>query len=245
MVADSADSADAPHGFPSLSHRRNIVSNASSTELPRRGFIGTVAAAAAGLGMVGLLPGSASADATASSAADPQLEAWFGKLQGKHRVVFDAPAVNSGMPMVWPRVYLLTMKGTYPNDQATAMVIARHEGLPLALTDAIWAKYHLGEMFNVKNGDAPATSNPFANITTLPLPDLGTAGLLKTGVLIGACDVALTMSSGAAAQKMGLDPKVVKAEWVAGLFPGVQVVPSGVMAVARAQEFATSYIFAG
>lgn len=221
------------------------MSNESSTDLPRRGFIGTVAVAAAGLGMVGLLPGHANAEAAPSLTVDPQLEAWFGKLKGKHRVVFDAPAVNSGMPMVWPRVYLLTMKGTYPSDEATAMVIARHEGLPLALNDAIWAKYHLGEMFNIKNGDAPATSNPFANITTMPLPDIGTEGVLKTGVLVGACDVALTMSSGAAAKKMGLDPKAVKAEWVAGLFPGVQVVPSGVMAVARAQEFDTSYVFAG
>jgi intracellular sulfur oxidation DsrE/DsrF family protein len=38
---------------------------------------------------------------------------------------------------------------------------------------------------------------------------------------------------------------VVKKEWIAGLFPGIQVVPSGVMAVARAQEFGANYIFAG
>ncbi len=215
-----------------------------TTGTPRRGFIGQVAAAAVGLGAATLVPEQLRA-AVPMSGSDPQLEAWFGKLNGKHRVVFDAPAVNGGMPMVWPRVYLLTMKGTYPDDGASAMVIARHEGLPLALGDAIWAKYHLGEMFNIKNGDTPATSNPFANITTLPLPDIGTEGMLKTGVLIGACDVALTVYSGAAASKMGMDPKAVKAEWVAGLFPGVQVVPSGVMAVARAQEFDGRYVFAG
>jgi intracellular sulfur oxidation DsrE/DsrF family protein len=47
------------------------------------------------------------------------------------------------------------------------------------------------------------------------------------------------------AQKMSLDPAAVKADWVAGLIPGVQVVPSGVLAVARAQEKGCAYCFAG
>jgi len=37
----------------------------------------------------------------------------------------------------------------------------------------------------------------------------------------------------------------VKADWVAGLMPGVQVVPSGVLAVSRAQEKGCNYCFAG
>ncbi|HEY3935587.1 MAG TPA: hypothetical protein VGL65_13330 [Gemmatimonadales bacterium] len=213
--------------------------------VPRRGFIGSVAAAAVGLGMTALVSDRALAETGSSNAADAQLEAWFGKLTGKHRVVFDAPAVNNGMPMVWPRVFLMTTDGTYPGEGSSAMVIARHEGLPLVLQDSIWAKYHLGEMFNVKDGAAPAMKNPFASITNLPLPNLGTTGMLKTGVLVGACDVALTVYSGAAAAKMKLNPAAVKKEWVAGLYPGVQVVPSGVMAVARAQQFSTQYIFAG
>jgi intracellular sulfur oxidation DsrE/DsrF family protein len=42
-----------------------------------------------------------------------------------------------------------------------------------------------------------------------------------------------------------MDAAAVKKEWIAGLFPGIQVVPSGVMGVARAQEFDARYIFAG
>jgi intracellular sulfur oxidation DsrE/DsrF family protein len=37
----------------------------------------------------------------------------------------------------------------------------------------------------------------------------------------------------------------VRKEWVAGLLPGIQIVPSGVMAVARAQELGASFVFAG
>ncbi len=211
---------------------------------PRRSFIGQVAAATMGAAAVGLLPDAARAAIT-SAKTDPTLEAWFARLTGKHRVVFDAPAVNEGMPAIWPRVYLNTTEATYPGEGATAMVILRHKGVALGLRDTVWAKYKVGEAFDIKNGKAAATSNPFATITGLPIPGLGIVELLKGGVLVGVCDVALTMSSGAAAAKMGMDAATVKREWVAGLFPGIQLVPSGVMAVARAQEFETRYIFAG
>ena len=175
---------------------------------------------------------------------DAALDAWFGKIKGKHRMVFDTPEPNSGMAAIWPRVYLDTMKATYPGE-ATAVIILRHAGIPLGMNDALWAKYNLGEMFSIKAGDAPATKNPYAKITNLPLPGLGISELLNAGVLVGACDVALTVYSSGAAQKMGLAPDAVKKEWVAGLLPGVQVVPSGVLGVARAQELGCAYCFAG
>jgi intracellular sulfur oxidation DsrE/DsrF family protein len=44
---------------------------------------------------------------------------------------------------------------------------------------------------------------------------------------------------------MGLQPDAVKQEWIAGLLPGVQVVPSGVVALNGAQSRGCSYCFAG
>jgi intracellular sulfur oxidation DsrE/DsrF family protein len=210
---------------------------------PRRGFLGRIAAFAAGMTLVAPA-GLAAETSKTDSAADPALDTWFGRIKGKHRVVFDAPAPNNGMAAVWPRVYMNTMAATYPGE-TTAVVMFRHEGLPLALGDAVWSKYHLGEVFNVKDGAAAATRNPYATITNIPLPGLGVAELLKSGVLVGACDVALTVYSAGAAQKMNMDPAAVKAEWIAGLLPGVQVVPSGVLGVAHAQELGCNYIFAG
>lgn len=210
---------------------------------PRRGFLGRIAAFAAGMTLVA--PSGLTAETSKlDSSASPALDAWFGRIKGKHRMVFDASAPNNGMAAVWPRVYLNTMAATYPGE-TTAVIIFRHEGLPLALGDAIWSKYHLGEMFKVNDGAAAATRNPYATITNIPLPGLGVAELLKSGVLVGACDVALSVFSGGAAQKMGMDPAAVKAEWIAGLLPGVQVVPSGVLGVAHAQELGCAYCFAG
>jgi hypothetical protein len=57
--------------------------------------------------------------------------------------------------------------------------------------------------------------------------------------------MALTVYSGVVAEKMGLDPKEVKKDWVSGILPGVQVVPAGIWALNRAQEKGCSYVFAG
>jgi hypothetical protein len=113
------------------------------------------------------------------------------------------------------------------------------------MNDALWAKYSLGDQFGIKDGDAGAKKNIYASITNLPLPGLGTAELLKSGVLIGLCDVALTVYSAGAAAKVNMTPEAVKKEWVAGLLPGIQIVPSGVFGVARTQELGCAYCFAG
>lgn len=214
-----------------------------SSNTARRGFLGRIAAFAAGLTVAA--PAALSAETTSRDASpDAALDAWFGRIKGKHRMVFDAPEPNNGMAAIWPRVYLNTMAATYPGE-TTAVVILRHAGLGLALSDSVWAKYHLGEVFNVKDGDAPALKNPYATITNLPIPGLGIVELLKSGVLVGACDVAMTVYSSGAAQKMGLDAAAVKKEWIAGLIPGVQLVPSGVLGVGHSQELGCAYCFAG
>lgn len=219
------------------------MSEPISSPTQRREFLGQLAAAAATFGVAGALPSSLGA-AEVENSADPALDAWFGKIKGKHRMVFDVTEPNSGMGAIWPRVYLNTMAATYPGE-ATAVVVLRHGGIPLGMTDPLWAKYSLGEMFGIKDGEAPAKRNVYATITGLPIEGLGIAELMKKGVLVGVCDVALTVYSSGAASKSGLDAATVKKEWVAGLLPGVQIVPSGVLAVARAQELGCAYCFAG
>ena len=160
---------------------------------------------------------------------------------------FDYYLVNSGMPVVWPRVWLNGNNDNYGTTDAqnSGVVILRHAAIPLAMVDALWAKYKLGEVFALKEGDAAATRNIFAKPLPLPLPGTGVEELLAKGVMFGVCNVALTIYSGAVAQKMGMDAAAVKADWVAGLIPGCQVVPSGVLAVSRTQEKGCGYCFAG
>jgi len=44
---------------------------------------------------------------------------------------------------------------------------------------------------------------------------------------------------------IGLKAQEIKKEWMAGLLPNIQLMPSGVWAVGRAQEHGCSYCFAG
>jgi intracellular sulfur oxidation DsrE/DsrF family protein len=54
----------------------------------------------------------------------------------------------------------------------------------------------------------------------------------------------MTVFSAVVAGQINQDAATVKKEWLAGLLPGVQPVPSGVWAVGRAQEHGCSYCFA-
>jgi len=216
----------------------------------RRGFLGTLAASTAA-GLASLTPLSLEAATRTrritDNAVDAAFEAWLNKITGKHKMLFDAPEVNSGMPVVWPRVWLNGNNENYGTKDTdnSAVIVLRHAGIPIAMQDATWAKYKLGEAFNIKDGDAAATRNVFAKQMPLPLPGTGIEQLLASGAQFGVCNVALTVYSGMVAQKMNMDAAAVKADWVAGLMPGVQVVPSGVLAVSRAQEKGCSYCFAG
>lgn len=214
----------------------------------RRGFLGTMAAAAAaGLASLTPLRLDAKPRSGSTTGADAAFETWLNRITGKHKMVFDAPEVNGGMPVIWPRVWLNGNNENYGTKDGdnTAIVILRHSSIPLGMRDDVWAKYKLGEAFSIKDGDAFATKNIFAKVMPLPLPGTGVEALLASGVMFGVCNVALTVYSAMVAQKMGLDAAAVKAEWVAALLPGMQVVPSGVLAVARTQEKGCAYCFAG
>lgn len=208
----------------------------------RRGFLARLAA---GLGIAAVAPGRLAAESF-EQGMDRELEAWFNKMNGKHRIVFDAPTNNNGFIGVWPRVYLNTMNGTYGTMDAdnTAVVIVRHQAAPLALNDAMWAKYGFAKQLKIDDNDA-AMHNPYTNITDIPMPGLGIEPLLKAGVLFGVCNVALTVMSGSLAKATGGNADDIKKELVANRIPGVQVVPSGVMAVGRCQEKGCGYCFAG
>jgi hypothetical protein len=182
-------------------------------------------------------------------------EAWFDKIKGKHRMVFDATRPHDILPFAWPRVFLLTNQKTGSEEKdCTAMVILRHDAIPYAMENSLWKKYNFGEVFKA---DDPATKtasvrNPFwqPKEGDYKVPGIGNVAigineLQSSGVMFGVCDVALTVYSAAVAEGMKLKPEDVKKEWVAGILPDIQIVPSGVWAINRAQEHGCSYCFAG
>ncbi len=219
--------------------------------MDRRRFLGGATASAA-LALAGLgLPRLSAEPANRPARSDsPDFEGWLNKIKGKHRQIFDVPEPNEGMPFAWSRVFLMTNSavGT-PESDLTAVIVLRHEAIPLALDHPAWEKYKLGDVFKItdKATNAPSVRNPFYHPKEgeLPLPGMAIEDLMKSGVLFGACDMALTVYSGITAKNMKQDPEEVKKDWVAAVLPGIQIVPSGVLAVNRAQEHGCTYCFAG
>jgi intracellular sulfur oxidation DsrE/DsrF family protein len=221
----------------------------------RRNFLKQVATGAAVLSTGIFAAPLAASAAMIPSVGASDAEEWFNKIKGKHRMVFDVTQPHEIMPFAWPKVYVMTNTATgSAAGDTTAVVIFRHNAIPYALGNDLWAKYKFGEMFKINDaeGKAPATSNPFwqPKEGTYKAPGLGVVKigineLQDDGVLFGACDVALTVYSAAAAMGMNGDAAAIKKEWLAGILPGVQVMPSGVWAVGRAQEHGCNYCFAG
>ena len=220
---------------------------------PRRKFLGNIAAGAAALGMLSI-PSSIKAAPKLFEQTDDADEI-FKKIKGKHRVVFDATRPHEVFPFAWPRVFLMTNEATgTPAKDNSVVVVLRHDAIPYAFEDRLWDKYKFGEMFKA---DDPATKtpslrNPFwkpkAGAFSIPgfgVVPIGINELQDSGVIFVVCDAAMTVYSAATAQKMNMDAATVKKDWLSGLLPGIQPVPSGVWALGRAQEHGCAYIFAG
>ncbi|HLT81766.1 MAG TPA: twin-arginine translocation signal domain-containing protein [Cyclobacteriaceae bacterium] len=218
-------------------------------ENSRRDFLGkVVAGTAAGLTTLSAPLISRASIVTGTSG---EADAWFKKAKGAHRIVYDAPEPHNGWAFIWSWVFYVTSNNSgTPDSDMTAMVVLRHNAIPFALKDSLWEKYKLGEMFGVTDNTtkAPALRNPYYDPREgdFPFPGIdGMKRLQERGAMFCICDMALTVYSQVAAQPRGLNPEEVKKDWVSGLQPGVQVVPSGVWAIGRAQEHGFAYCYAG
>jgi intracellular sulfur oxidation DsrE/DsrF family protein len=155
-----------------------------------------------------------------------------------------------GLPLAWARVFLMTNKSVGASESdVTSVMVLRHNGIPLGMESRLWEKYKFGEVFKVDDEatQTPLTANPFwkPKEGSLPLPGMGIDELQKSGVLFGICDIALTVYSKMVADKMKMDAAEVKKDWLSGILPGIQIVPSGVLALNRAQEHGCTYCYAG
>lgn len=239
------------------------MENEQSTPNPRRKFLGTIAAGAAALGLSSFGSPLAANAGKLIPPEDPNngtmdADAWFNQVKGKHRIVYDVTNPKEGhevvMPFAWSKVFLLTNAATgTPEKDNSVVVVLRHNAIPFALEDRLWAKYKFGENFNVKdpnNGTASTRNimwkpNPAFTIPGIGAVPIGINELQASGVMFCVCDMALTVNSAALAQGMKMKAEDVKKDWLSGLLPGIQVVPSGVWAIGRAQEHKCAYCFAG
>lgn len=228
------------------------MTNDAATLTRRRSFLGRLAAGLVGLGIIDVLPSRLDAAAPGprlASASD--IEAWPGDLEGKHKQVFDAVSPNDGFAFIFAHIFLMTNSeaSKIPERDLNAVVVLRHAAATLALTDPVWKKYKFGEAVNVQDpaSHAPAERNPFYHprADELPFPDASIEKLQARGVKFGVCNVALAHLSAQRAKVAGVSAEEAHQECVAGVIPGITVLPSGVWGVNRAQEKGCTYCYAG
>ncbi len=217
-----------------------------STPKTRRDFLAMAATATAGLGVTLPLAGAAAA----ATGPSTDFTRWLDSIPGTYRQVTDWPDMNGGMGLIYTLSFLMTAPVAYgvPESDTGAVLVIRHNTIPIALKDSVWAKYSLGEMFKITDPDTgkPALINPYyVKPGALPFADAALQKLIERGVKVAACDLALTFFSGVAAGKMGLKPEDVKAEWVDAVHDGVTVVPSGTVACSGAVSRGCGYLFGG
>jgi intracellular sulfur oxidation DsrE/DsrF family protein len=259
--------------FYSLTKNKTVMKQEDLNQTtPRRGFLGILASGAAALGLATLAsPLNLNAQTApqknapkAAAAETNEADLWFNKLKGKHRIVFDATRPHEVMPFAWPAVFLMTNNATgSPASDCGVVVVLRHDAIPYAFEDRLWEKYKFSEVFKgagelgpgFQAADAATAAkvrNPFwkPKLGDFKVPGIGAVAigindLQASGVMFCVCNAAMTVYSAIVADTMKMTPEDVMKDWKAGLLSGVQVVPSGVWAVGRAQEHGCKYCFAG
>ena len=210
----------------------------------RRGFLTRLAAA----GLAAALP--ATAEAGAGARAGDWDDSWTARVRAaKHKMVFDAPEPADGLALGQAgrfRDGYVAALGAAPAD-VVPVVVLRHFGVVLAFDDAIWSKYGVAEWRKIKH---PMTGqltphNPFSRPhTDEERKEAGTflEGLIASGVVVLACNLAAMALAGQMAKQKGLEAAAVQAEVRAGLVPGVILQPNGIYAAARAQEVGCGFM---
>ena len=205
----------------------------------RRSFV-SVLASVAGLAA---LEGTASAQTPAPAASGQWDLTWFDAFKGKHKQVYDYGTwdlSNDTRPLRFVGNYLDTYRdvfGLQAVDIDTAVGISR-SAFPMNVSDAVWQKYKIGEVWKITD---PATKQPSVRNIFLSDGPLSVKAIQARGTAFWQCNVALGAIAQQLAQASGMPAAEVRADLIAGLNPGVHLVPAHVMALGIAQEHGFTY----
>jgi hypothetical protein len=205
----------------------------------RRSFVSVLASLAG----IAALEQDASAQAPARATTGQWDLGWFDALKGRHKQMYDYGTWDLSedtRPLRFVKNYLDTYRdvfGLQSPDVNTAVGISR--AIAINLSDAMWQKYKIGERYKIVD---PATKQPSVRNIFLSDGDTSVKAMQARGTVFWQCNVALGLVSQQLAQAAGTPAADVRADLLAGLNPGVQLVPSHVMAIGIAQEHGFTYM---
>lgn len=208
----------------------------------RRSFVSAVAS----------LAGVAAVQSSGSVAAAQSLPlvvgqfdmTWLDEMKGQHKQVYDLGSQefsDDPRALRFCRNFLDTFgevyKLAFPNVN-TAVGISG-PAFPMNASDRLWAKYTLGARSKIID---PMTKQPAVRNIFLDGGDISVKALQARGTVFWQCNVALGNVAQQIASSAGLPVAEVRADLIAGLNPGVRLMPSHVMALALVQERGFTYM---
>ena len=171
------------------------------------------------------------------------------ELTAPHRTVFDTAAHKNGKPLAQAKNFLDAWRDAFKvSEKDINLVVGVHgEGIPFVMNDALWTRFKIGEQYEVTDGGtkAPATLNCFtmshATSAGLVTPDQTVEALQKRGVRFLICNNTIAGATRKLAAAGLGTAEEIKPAIIAGLLPGVIIVPAMVVALTQLQERGLRY----
>ena len=189
--------------------------------------------------------------ATSAARAEDFDMSWTAKVNGKYKAVMDVPEVDSGYG-VWRAGITkgqLADVLKVPAKDVSMVLVLRHNGVNLAMTQAYWDAFGIGKEKGATNptDGKPTTKNPGLLDAKAGLPKqfdgLSIPQFLAGGGIVLACNLALNLDVVPNFQKRDKSTEQAAHKAAAAmLIPGVILQPSGVFAAVRAQQVGCSYV---
>ena len=207
----------------------------------RRSFF-TSLASAAGVAALGVRDVGAQ---SSSPSAGPFDMAWLDQMKGKHKQLYDLGSFDlaaDNRPLRFCRNFLDTFHDVYKleHPQINSAVGISGPAFALNATDRLWDKYKLGERSKIID---PMTKQPaIRNIFFDDGSDISIKAIQARGTIFWQCNVALGNVAQQLANQFKMPVDEVRRDLIAGLNPGVKLMPSHVMALALAQERGFTYM---
>ncbi len=212
------------------------------SDLQRRSFVSILASLAGALAVTGKA-GAAPRQVPARPAGDWDLT-WLDALKGQHKQLYDLGSHELSVdpnPLRFGRNFLDTFRDVYRLEFPAINTAVGISGpaFPMNASDQLWVKYKLGERSKIID---PMTKQPAVRNIFVDGGDTSIKAMQARGTVFWQCNVALGQVARQLAAATNAPFDDVRADLVAGLNPGVRLVPSHVMALALAQERGFTYM---
>ena len=171
---------------------------------------------------------------------------WIEALRGKHRQVFSAGLLQDGVVLDIATNWLDAHQEVFglKSPDVNAVIGIANKSIAINSSDEIWKRYEFGRRYSITDPEtgAPSVRNVFLHGRTNGLGKVaGVEPLQARGVVFWQCNNALTGVARALARETSQAPDAVRNEMIAGLNPGVRLVPAHTMVLGLMQEKGFSY----